>query len=146
MVSREPKQLGVRANQSYNSRHITRHLAALALFLTLATTAWAQKDTGSIVGTVKDSTGAVVPDAKVSVADPEMGINFVTSTNSSGEYVATPLKIGRYTVTVVKQGFKTAVLGPVDLQVQQRLALDATLQVGEVTQEVQVTEIGRAHV
>jgi Carboxypeptidase regulatory-like domain/TonB dependent receptor-like, beta-barrel len=139
MVSRKPKQLGVQANQFWRSKKRNRYLAVLALCLTFATAAWAQKDTGSIVGTVKDSTGAVVPDAKVTVTDTEMGINFVTSTNSSGEYVASPLKIGRYKVTVTKEGFKTLVLGPMDLQVQQRLAVDATLQVGQVTQEVQVT-------
>jgi hypothetical protein len=114
-------------------------LTILFLFFALAPNASAQKDTGSILGTVRDSTGAVVPDAKVTVTNVDEGIPFTTSTNSSGEYVATPLKIGRYTVTIERQGFNKVTIGPVELQVQQRLAVDATLVVGSVTQVVEVT-------
>ena len=64
---------------------------------------WAQKDAGSIVGTVKDQTGAIVANAKVTVSDVERGIHLETTTNESGEYVASPLRVGRYTVTVEHQ-------------------------------------------
>ena len=87
------------------------------LFLAVAASAWAQKDTGSIVGTVKDSTGALIPDAKITVTETEKGTTFVTSSDSSGEYVASPLNVGHYKVTVEKQGFKTAVAGPIELDV-----------------------------
>ena len=53
----------------------------------------AQKDAGAIVGLVRDPSGAVVVDAKVTVTDVERGIE-ATSTNAAGEYVASPLKIG----------------------------------------------------
>ena len=111
----------------------------LLLVLALGGSAWAQKDTGSIVGTVKDSTGALIPDAKITVTETERGTTFVTSSDGSGEYVASPLNVGRYKVTVEKQGFKTAVAGPIELNVQQRAVVNVTLQVGEMLQRVEVT-------
>lgn len=86
---------------------------ALFLFVALLCPALrAQKDTGSIVGTVRDASGAIVTGAKVTVRDVERGTSFVTSSNDAGEYLAGPLKIGRYTVSIEKEGFKTAVAGP----------------------------------
>lgn len=102
------------------------------LFLAFDGSAWAQKDTGSIVGTVKDSSGALIPDAKITVTETEKGTTFVTSSDASGEYVASPLNVGHYKVTVEKQGFKIAVAGPIELDVQQRAAVNVTLQVGEM--------------
>src|ERR1700687_2430581 len=100
---------------------------------------WAQKDAGSIVGTVKDQTGAIVANAKVTVSDVERGIHLETTTNDSGEYVAGPLRVGRYTVTVEHPGFKRAVTPPVDLDVQQRIALNITLEVGQISESIEVT-------
>ena len=73
---------------------------------------WAQKDTGSIVGTVKDASGAVVANARVSVTDVEHGQTFNTTTNTQGEFVASPLRVGRYSVTVGHAGFKKAARWP----------------------------------
>ena len=97
------------------------------------------KDTGNIVGTVKDQTGAVVANAKVVVTDVERDIQLDTTTNDSGEFVAGPLRVGRYTVTVEHPGFKKAVTPPVDLDVQQRIAVNITLQVGQISESVEVT-------
>src|SRR5215470_8683250 len=102
---------------------------ALIIFTALwATPALAQKDMGTIVGAVKDSSGAVVADASVTVADVEHGTAFHTTTNATGEYVAGPLRIGQYRVAVEKAGFKKAVAGPVSLNVQDRLPVDVTMQ------------------
>src|ERR1700751_225586 len=109
--------------------------AAIALFIVFgATPSWAQKDMGTIVGAVKDSTGAVVADANVTVTDVEHGTAFHTTTNATGEYVAGPLRIGQYPVTVEKTGFKKAVAGPVPLNVQDRLPVDVTMQVGGISE------------
>jgi Carboxypeptidase regulatory-like domain len=113
---------------------------ALSVFIGFgATPSWAQKDMGTIVGAVKDGTGAVVADARVTVADVERGTSFQTTTNATGEYVAGPLRIGQYTVTVEKPGFKKAVAGPVALNVQDRLAVDVTMQVGAISETMTVT-------
>src|SRR5271157_2604869 len=122
-------------------RLIVAHLhfwAATVFCLLLASTAAAQKDAGTIVGMVKDSTGAAVADANVFVVDVDRGGTFETTTNASGEYVAGPLKVGHYSITVQKEGFKKLVAGPVALNVQERLAVDVTLQLGARSETITV--------
>jgi len=99
---------------------------------------FAQKDTGTIVGTVRDPSGATVPGAQVTLYEIDHGSSSVATTNDAGEYVASPLRIGRYTVSVEKAGFKTAVAGPIELKLQDRIAVDITLQVGVATEKVTV--------
>jgi hypothetical protein len=111
----------------------------LGLIFLLSVVAAAQKDSGSIVGTVKDPSGAFVEKARVTVTDADRGGSFHTVTNRSGEYLASPLRIGRYIVTVEQPGFKKAVSQPVQVDVQQRIALDVTLQVGQTSESVEVT-------
>ncbi len=102
-------------------------------------TMWAQKDTGSIVGTVTDATGAAITGAQVVVTDVERGGEFRTTTSHSGEYVASPLKVGRYRVTVESSGFKKAESSIIELSVQQRAVVNVTLQVGASSESVVVT-------
>ncbi|MGH9684872.1 MAG: TonB-dependent receptor domain-containing protein [Candidatus Acidiferrales bacterium] len=119
---------------------LAKLLASAAIFLLIVVSgAWAQKDTGGIAGTVKDASGGVVVGAKVTVTDVDRGEQLVLATNGVGEYVASPLKVGRYTVTVEKSGFKKAVAGPVVVQVQERPAVNLTLEVGSADEIVKVT-------
>jgi carboxypeptidase family protein len=99
-------------SSSMNSRVL---LVFVIAAIALPVLSFAQKDTGSIVGTVKDPSGALVTNAKVAVTDVERGTQFVTHTGDSGEFVASALKIGRYTVAVEHSGFKRAVSVPVDV-------------------------------
>ena len=125
---------------NYTRRRAVRlSLLMLALLLSIVIPAAAQKDTGTIAGTVTDPSGAVVPNAQVTVTDIERGTTFVTRTSSSGEFVASALKIGRYTVTVERSGFRKAVSVPINLDVQQRIAVNFTLQVGQAAESVEVT-------
>ena len=125
----------------HTARYVRPTLAALALLL-LAGIGWAQKDTGNIVGTVRDQSGALISNAGVTVEDVDRGTTFHTSTSTSGEYVAGPLKIGRYRVVVEKQGFKKTSIGPIELNLQERPSIDVTLQVGAVSEQVTVTSQG----
>jgi hypothetical protein len=111
----------------------------LSLFFLLAAPAWAQKDDGAIVGLVRDSSGAVVANAKVTVEDAERGTQLNLTTNERGEYVASPLKIGRYSVTVEKAGFKKAIEGPVQVDIQGRVSVDLKLEPGAISEVVTVT-------
>ena len=88
------------------------------------------------MGTVKAATGAVIPQAKVT--DVDRGNTFSTTTNPSGDYVASPLRIGHYNVKIEKEGFKTTVAGPVELQVQEHAEVNVTLEVGQMVQTVEV--------
>jgi Carboxypeptidase regulatory-like domain/TonB dependent receptor len=111
----------------------------LLMVLTVVTPLWAQKDAGAIVGLVRDASGAVVTGAKVTVTDVDRGIELTLSTNDEGQYVASPLRIGRYSVTVEKQGFKKAVAGPVQVNIQDRVGVDLKLEPGMATEIVTVT-------
>src|SRR6266404_538915 len=116
-------------------------LSALFILVVLAvvTPLWAQKDAGAIVGLVRDASGAVIADVKVTVEDVDRGIQLTVSTNDQGEYVASPLRIGRYSVTVEKQGFKKAVAGPVQVNIQDRVGIDLKLVPGMATEVVTVS-------
>ena len=116
-----------------------RHVARLVILLSFTGLAWAQKDAGAIVGTVRDESGAVVSDAAVTVTDADRGSKLVLRTNSSGEYVASPLRIGHYTVLAEKPGFKKAAAGPVEVNIQDRIAVDIKLQAGAVSETITVT-------
>jgi hypothetical protein len=98
----------------------------------------AQVDTATIVGTVQDSSGAVVPGATVTATSVGTNNKASTHTDSAGNYVITPLKIGGYTVAVEAQGFKLETRSGVVLQVQDRLRVDFTLQVGAITEAVNI--------
>jgi hypothetical protein len=115
-------------------------LLSAALLLS-APLAFAQKDAGAIVGTVHDPSGAVVVGAKVSVTDIERGQTSNVTTSASGDYVASPLRIGRYTVTVEHPGFKTAVSNAVDINVQDRAVVNITLELGAVAETIEVKAV-----
>ena len=68
--------------------------------------AYSQTDTASIVGTVIDNSGAVLPNVVVTIVNVGTNAKTVVKTGSDGNYVATPLKIGNYSVAVEAQGFK----------------------------------------
>jgi len=103
---------------------------------------FAQKDSGAIVGTVRDTSGAVVSGARVTITDVDRGTQLVQTTDPQGGYVASPLKIGRYNVTVEREGFKKTVVGPVTVDVQARPEVDVVLQVGSKVETVTVTSQG----
>jgi len=116
-------------------------IVALCICFSLGEIASAQKDEASIVGTVEDPSGAVVPGAQVTATDVDRGTSFVTSTGTSGNYVAGPLKIGRYRVKVSKKDFKTVIIAPFELQVGQRKEVNVKLEIGEVMQSVNINAV-----
>ncbi len=99
----------------------------------------AQVDTGSITGTVRDQTGAVIPGAKVTITNQGTALTLSTVTGSDGSYTFTPVKIGVYTVTAEFQGFQTATHKDITVNLQQTAVVDFTLSPGQVTQTIEVT-------
>jgi hypothetical protein len=110
-------------------------LLIVLLVLTFCGAGWAQ-DTGSITGTVKDPSGAAVPNAAVVVASPDHGIDRHTVTNSSGDYNESGLPGGTYNILVSATGFKKYQAKGVVLDVAQKARVDVALQVGSTTTEV----------
>ncbi len=84
----------------------------------------AQVDTGTILGTVKDQTGAVVPGAKVTIVNQGTANSISTMTRSDGTYIVTPLKIGTYRISVELDGFKKEENAAFDLNIQQQAVVD----------------------
>jgi hypothetical protein len=98
--------------------------------------------TGTITGTVTDETGAVVPDATITITNMNTGVVTRTlQTTSAGVYVAEALPVGTYSVNVRAQGFQSATQSNIALNVADRLAVNFALKVGQITQHIEVTAL-----
>ena len=95
--------------------------------------------TASVIGTVRDTSGAVIPGAAVTVKSLETGAARTVTTDERGYYRALSLPVGRYELTAEKTGFKREVRTGINLVVGQEAVLDLGLEVGEVQQAVTVT-------
>ena len=116
-----------------------RKLTILGLLLSvIGVPLSAQTTTGSIVGTVMDPSSAVIGGATVTITNMDTAIAVKTTTDASGNYVITPLQVGRYSVAVEAAGFKKSVRSDITVNVQDRIRVDATLEVGAVTDTVEV--------
>src|SRR5215510_6350322 len=98
----------------------------------------AQAVSGTILGTVQDSSGAAVPGASVTIVNSETGLTRAVTTDSAGEYNAPSLPPGMYNVSAEMRGFKKVSLSGVRLNVDQKARVDLKLEVGDVTESVQV--------
>jgi len=109
----------------------------LGLFLSVASTAFAQGNLGAITGTALDSSGGAVPDLPLTITNVETGVNWTATTSSAGYYrVAVPP--GRYRLEARKQGFKVQVTDNIVVPVAQVVTVDFTLQVGSLSETVEV--------
>ena len=115
-------------------------VVVLALILGLSTVAFGQQTTGSIVGTVKDSQGAVVNTATVKATNLDTGYSRSATPNGYGEYRIDYLPVGKYIVEATAPSFKRFVQENLSLDVDQTLTVEVSLVVGAQTQTVMVTE------
>lgn len=101
--------------------------------------AFAQVDTGAIVGQVTDTAGAQVPDAKIMLREEATGVRVTATSGKDGGFTFSPLKLGTYTLTVERQGFKTSVQEHIEVTIQSRLEVNPKLEIGSVSESVEVT-------
>lgn len=113
-------------------------LAILLLCLT-APLLLAQFDTAEVLGTVRDHTGAVVPRADVTLLNQDTGIRVKGTTDENGNYNFFNVKVGKYSITVEAKGFSKFTTIDVGVNVNARQRVDATLQVGAMTESIEVT-------
>lgn len=97
---------------------------------------------GTILGTVADSSGAPLPDAKVALRNLETGVERELQTNGAGAYTAPELPIGHYTVTITRQGFESFVAKDITVAVAGQVTVNATLNPGAVSESVIVSAQG----
>lgn len=110
--------------------------AALCLLSALVQ---AQSFTGGIVGTVKNASGEVVPGAELIITQVQTNKQITVTANGDGYYTSPPLSVGDYRVEAKAQGFRRAVRSGLTIQIQQTLSVDFTLEVGAVTESIEVT-------
>ena len=120
-----------------------RFLTTLCVFamLLLAVTGvlHGQAVTGSLLGTITDSSGGAVPSAKVTITETKTGIGRNTEANDSGNYSFPSLEPGTYRVAAERTGFRVTVREAVDLLVNTTVRVDLVLQPGQVNETVTVT-------
>lgn len=114
-------------------------VACLCLLAVQTQRAFAQVDEGSITGIVADTSGAVVPGARVTLLNTAVGLSLETTTNASGEYTFSPVRIGPYSVTVTASGFSTTTQQNLQVAVDQHLQVNVQLKLGSASETVQVT-------
>jgi uncharacterized surface anchored protein len=118
---------------------LSRRLLQVPLVLALASSVYAQLDTATITGRVSDSTGATIANAQVKVIQKETNFQFAAVTNSEGIYRVQSLQPGTYQVTLEAAGFKRLVQDGIILRVGDVLPVNGELQIGAVTESVEVT-------
>ncbi len=98
-----------------------------------------QQNTADVVGTVADSSGAVVPAANVTITNTSTNITQTAVSSAAGEYIFSLLQVGTYTLKVEATGFKTFIAPSVTLSAGDRARVDAVMEVGNVSQTVEVS-------
>jgi hypothetical protein len=116
----------------------TKFFAFLLIVLCLAGLAFAQTDTGRIFGTITDPSGAVVPNATISVTEVATGRVVTATTGAGGEYSMNALPVAKYHVEVKKDGFKTAT-AEISIDVSQVIEISLKLETGAASTTVEVT-------
>lgn len=109
------------------------------IVLMLPEQSWAQGITGTIAGTVTDSSGAVVNGASVTVRETSTNLTYTATTSSLGQYKVALLQPGTYSVKISQAGYKTVERGGVVLQIDQVAEVDLQLTVGQQEESVEVT-------
>ena len=116
-------------------------LALIVLFTFASTPLHAQYENGTLVGTIRDTTGAPVARATVKITNTATGISSVTAANEAGEYEIPPLRTGIYTVAASAPGFADAVAQNITISIGARERIDLTLKVGATETTVEVTDV-----
>ncbi len=111
----------------------------IALAFSFAAVLAAQTFTAQVSGTVKDASGSVVAGAAVAIQNLETGVSHRSASNDAGIFRLLDLAPGRYRLEVSLKGFRKFAQEPITLQVADRVSIDPTLQVGELSSEVTVT-------
>ena len=119
-------------------RHVAAIRIGLMAFLFTAA-AFAQRDLGTIVGTVTDQQGAAVPKAKVTIIENSTGLKYQVETSVGGEYIRSALKAGTYSVDVEAAGFKKLERTDVRVEMAQVLRVNLAMEIGKVTDSIKVT-------
>jgi len=120
---------------------VSLYLSALlaALIVVCLIPASAQETRGGFGGSTLDRSGAAVPNAKVTATNVATNVSISTTSDAQGNYTIAFLLPGAYTLSASATGFKTVQTGNIEVRIHDRLQIDLTLEVGDITEKVQVT-------
>jgi len=119
--------------------HRVACIRGVLLGLFLAVAVFAQRDLGTIAGTITDPSGLAVPNAKVTITEVATNLSYAVTSNSAGEYVRPALKPGIYTVSAEANGFRRVAQENVSVTSGDRIGVNLTLAVGNVTESIEVS-------
>jgi outer membrane receptor protein involved in Fe transport len=120
-------------------RAVVMFLALVATLFIISSNGWAQATSGTLTGEVTDPSGAVIPNATVTISDVQRGSSVTTTSNAQGLFTRTQLANGLYNVSVAASGFNTSQQNNVVVNVDRETRINVSLQPGNVQQTVQVT-------
>jgi hypothetical protein len=118
---------------------VCRVILPITLLILLSGLAWGQTFYGSLLGVVTDASGSMVPGAKVTLLNTGTSEARVAETNSNGSYQFVNLVPGKYRMTIEKEGFKRKALDGLQVEVQAAVRADVALDIGAVSETVEVT-------
>jgi carboxypeptidase family protein/TonB-dependent receptor-like protein len=126
-------------SMSGSARGLRSCFGVMFLILFLSSLALAQRDLGTITGTVTDPSGGVVAGAMVTITEDATGQSYVIETSRNGDFTRPALLPGTYTVTVEAPGFRGVSQHNIEVTAGSRIGVNLTLQVGSVSESVAVT-------
>jgi Carboxypeptidase regulatory-like domain/TonB-dependent Receptor Plug Domain len=118
-----------------------RLLAAILFFLCVTACLHAQYENGSVVGTIRDASGAAVPGAAVTITNNATGVTAKITANGEGDYEAPSLRVGAYTISASAPGFAEVVANNITVSVGGRERIDLSLKTGATQTTVQVSDV-----
>src|SRR6202161_4747345 len=118
-----------------------RLLAAILFFLSVTSCLHAQYENGSVVGTIRDTSGAGVPGAVVTITNNATGVTAKITANGEGDYEAPSLRVGAYTISASAPGFANVVANNISVSVGGRERIDLSLRPGATQTTVQVSDV-----
>jgi hypothetical protein len=121
------------------NRNMSRALFAGVLTMCVSTAAFSQSTNATISGVIRDAQKAAVPAATVTATEPETGMSRQVQTSDNGYYTIPSLPIGSYRVTITAKGFKTSVIPSLTLQINQNAELNIDLELGAVTEQINIS-------
>src|SRR4051794_34443783 len=122
-----------------SSGSVIRAIAAVTVLLLFAATlAMSQATSGTLTGVITDQSGAVVPNASITITDSERGSSVNTTSNEQGLFTRTQLANGRYNIRITAPGFKSTQQNNILVNIDRETKISVSLQPGEVQQSVEV--------
>ena len=129
----------LRRRISMYSRLLTSVSCFAVLLAVFTTLLWSQAtSTSTVTGQVTDQSGAAVPGAKVTLTDPAISNQLITTTNNDGRYVFSNVNVGSYNITFEKPGFATSKIEKQAVEIGTTLTVNTSMQVGATTTTVEV--------